>query len=121
MNPVGWFEIPANDLSRARKFYEAVFGYQMTPQKMGDYDMIFFPMEQGAPGAGGTLIKGMGYTPSQSGTVVYFHVKDIPATLQKIENAGGKTIFAKKSIGEYGFIAWFEDCEGNAVALHSMS
>ena len=121
MNPVGWFEIPVNDLDRVRTFYESVFGFQMSPQQpMGEYDMVFFPMEQGVPGAAGTLMKGMGYTPSRTGTVVYFQVEDIAATLAKIERAGGKTIFPKKSIGQYGFIAWFEDCEGNSVALHSM-
>jgi predicted enzyme related to lactoylglutathione lyase len=32
--------------------------------------------------------------------------------------AGGKR---RRGIGEYGFIAHFEDSEGNRVALHSVS
>ena len=33
---------------------------------------------------------------------------------------GGKTLNPQKSIGEHGFVAHFEDCEGNRIAIHSM-
>ena len=118
-NPVAWFEIPVVDMPRATKFYEAVFGFKLDPQVFEGYDMAFFPMAMESYGAGGTLCKGEGYTPSQTGTVVYFHTSDIEGTLAKIEKNGGKTIFPKKSIGQYGWIAWFTDCEGNSVALHT--
>jgi predicted enzyme related to lactoylglutathione lyase len=29
-NPVNWFEIPVNDLARAKSFYEAVLGVEDT-------------------------------------------------------------------------------------------
>lgn len=119
-NPVGWFEIAVTDLKRATKFYEAVFGVKLTPEKMDEWDMAFFPMDHNGAGAAGALFQGKGYTPSKTGTIVYFMTGDIPATLAKVEQNGGKTIFPKKSIGQHGFIAWFEDCEGNTVALHSM-
>jgi predicted enzyme related to lactoylglutathione lyase len=119
MNPVGWFEIPVTDMGRAKKFYEAVFGLQLTLGKVNEYDMAFFPMQATSPGATGALITGKGYAPSRTGTIVYFPVADIQATLAKVEQNGGKMTLAKKSIGPHGFIAWFEDCEGNSVALHS--
>jgi predicted enzyme related to lactoylglutathione lyase len=119
-NPVNWFEIPVKDVGRARKFYEKVFGKELTPEEMGPLTMAFFPMEQGVPGAAGTLIKGESYEPSHAGTVVYFSVDDIEETLRRIHVSGGKTLMPKQSIGEYGFIAHFEDTEGNRVALHSM-
>lgn len=120
-NPVAWFEIPVKDIVRARKFYEKVFGLKLTPEEMGPYKMTFFPWEEDAPGAAGTLIKGETYEPSHSGTVVYFSVDDIDETLLKVKANGGKTLLLKKSIGEYGFIAHFEDTEGNRLALHSMN
>jgi predicted enzyme related to lactoylglutathione lyase len=40
--------------------------------------------------------------------------------LGRIEQAGGRTLVPKTSIGEHGFIAHFIDSEGNRVALHSM-
>ena len=55
-NPVNWFEIPVTDLDRASAFYAAAFGSEFTPMEMGAAKMAMFPMEQGAPGAGGALV-----------------------------------------------------------------
>ncbi|MGE5893837.1 MAG: VOC family protein [bacterium] len=121
INPVNWFEIPVKDIGRARKFYEKVFGVELSPYDMEPFTMAFFPMTEDAPGAAGSLIKGESYEPSHSGTVVYFSVDDIEETLRKINANGGKTLMPKKSIGDYGFIAHFEDTEGNRLALHSMN
>jgi predicted enzyme related to lactoylglutathione lyase len=52
--------------------------------------------------------------------LVYFSVPDIEAVLERIKQNGGKVLLTKTSIGEYGFVANFEDTEGNKVALHSM-
>jgi predicted enzyme related to lactoylglutathione lyase len=119
-NPVNWFEIPVKDLARAQNFYEKVLDRKLTREDMDTLKMAFFPMEQGVPGAAGTLIKGESYEPSHAGTVVYFTVDDIEETLRRINANGGKTLLPKKNIGEYGFIAHFEDTEGNRLALHSM-
>ncbi|MBF9232089.1 VOC family protein [Microvirga alba] len=122
MNPVNWFEIPVNDLDKAKAFYEHVLGVTLSPMEMGPAKMAFFPMSDGKePGAAGSLMKSDSYVPSHNGTVVYFHVPDIEGTLKKVGEKGGKTLVPKMSIGEYGFIAHFEDSEGNRVALHSMS
>ena len=118
-NPVNWFEIPTTDLQRAKAFYEHVLGVALTLQEMGPLKMAWFPMQQGAPGATGSLVQADAYEPSHKGTLVYFGVADIEATLRKIPEKGGKVLGAKKSIGEYGFVAHFEDSEGNRVALHS--
>ena len=48
-NPVNWFEIPVNDLERARQFYETVFGLQLSLNEMGPMKMAWFPMTQGSP------------------------------------------------------------------------
>ncbi|HYN09200.1 MAG TPA: VOC family protein [Vicinamibacterales bacterium] len=118
-NPVTWFEIPVNDLNKAKTFYERVLGVKLDLNDMGGSQMAWFPMAQGGPGAAGTLIKSEGYTPSHSGSLVYFSVEDIEGALKKAEASGGKTLVPKMSIGEHGFIAHLEDCEGNRVALHS--
>ena len=121
INPVNWFEIPVKDLGRARKFYEKVFGVELTEEVLDQFTMAFFPMTDGAPGAAGTLMKAESYEPSHSGTVVYFSVDDINETLRRINTYGGKTLLPKKEVGEYGFISHFEDTEGNRLALHSMN
>ena len=122
-NPVGWFEIPTDDIQRAKKFYENTFNFRLeAPIEMEGFEMSFFPMERGAEGAAGSLIQGPGYTPSHEGALVYFSVDDIKATEAKIEAYGGEVHKPKKSIGEYsGYISICEDSEGNRIALHSMS
>lgn len=120
VNPVNWFEIPVSDVGRAKAFYEVVLGVELTLNSIGPVEMVFFPMADKGEGASGALTKADFYIPSHAGTLVYFKVKDIEATLELINANGGRTLMGKAGIGEYGFIAHFEDCEGNRVALHSM-
>lgn len=120
-NPVTWFEIPVSDMARAKQFYERVFGTALSLHDLGALQMAWFPMAQGAAGAAGTLVKAETYVPSHAGTMVYFSVPDIDSTLARVVENGGKTIRAKMSIGQYGYVGHFEDCEGNRVALHSMN
>ena len=115
-----WFEIPVQDLDRAIKFYEKVFDVKLAREDMGGMKMAMFPFTQDTPGAAGSLIKGESYEPSHAGTVVYFIVQDIPETLRRVNANGGKTLMPKTAIGQYGFIAQYEDTEGNRLALHSM-
>jgi hypothetical protein len=121
MNAVGWFEIPVTDLERAIKFYESVFGIKLSRNEMGPLKMAWFTWTEDAMGAAGSLVKADGYTPSHAGTLVYMTVDDIDKTLAKINASGGKTLLPRMAIGEYGFIAHFQDSEGNRVALHSES
>jgi len=120
MNPVNWFEIPIVDMTRAKSFYEAVFGLQISVNQMGQLEMGFIPMDNNAYGAAGSLVKGEGYMPSHTGTLVYFSVPDMESVIERIKQSGGRILLPRTSIGEYGFVAHFEDTEGNKVALHSM-
>lgn len=117
-----WFELPVNDMERAKEFYSLIFDIQMADNmEMGNSIMSFFPFETDASGATGTLMKQESYTPSHQGTLIYFSVTEINDVLPKITSAGGKVINEKMSIGEHGFVAHFEDCEGNRVALHQQA
>ena len=120
-NPVNWFEIPVNDMERAKAFYEKAFGTELELVELGPATMAWFPMEAGAAGSSGCLMQGETYVPSHDGTMVYLSVTSIEETLGAIERAGGTVLNPKTSIGEYGFVAHFEDSEGNRVALHSES
>jgi uncharacterized protein len=119
MNPVNWFEIPVADLGRAQRFYETVLGIELSRQEMGPLQMAWFPMSEGVTGATGSLVKGEGYVPSKTGTLVYFTVEDLESAQGRVAAQGGKVLLPKMSIGEYGHVAHFEDSEGNRAALHS--
>lgn len=118
-NPVIWFELAVKDIARAKRFYETVFGFAMAdPIQMGEAKLSFFPMEMDVIGAGGALIQSEHVQPSLQGTTVYFSVEAIDPVLERIAKAGGKNCMQRTSIGEYGFMAHFQDTEGNRVALH---
>lgn len=117
-NPVNWFEIPVTDLERAIRFYSTVLELELMESEMGPNKMGWFPMELDMMGAAGTLIQGEGYTPSHEGSLVYINVDAIDPTLKSIYANGGKVLLPRTDIGQHGFIAHFEDTEGNRVALH---
>ena len=117
-NQVNWFEIPTQDLNRAKKFYEDVFELELSLQEMGPMKMAWFPSEEKGAGATGTLVHYAGYQPSPQGVTIYFNVGSIEDTLKKVESKGGKTVSGKQPIGPYGFAANFTDSEGNRVGLH---
>ncbi|WP_370087955.1 VOC family protein [Ekhidna sp.] len=114
-----WFELPVNDMNRAKKFYESIFKIKMADNmEMGTSVMSFFPFVTDQDGATGTLMKQESYVPSHQGTLVYFSVPEINDVLPLISSSGGKVLNEKTAIGEHGFVAHFEDSEGNRVALH---
>ena len=116
---INWFEIPVSQMDRAMKFYSAIFGVEMQKMDWQGIQMASFPGEKGF--VHGALVQGQGYVPSDKGTIVYLNGSpDLSTPLSKIEKAGGKVLKPKFSIGEHGFIAFFQDPEGNKVALHSM-
>lgn len=117
-NPVNWFEIPVNDMDRAKSFYEKIFGIEIVINELENSIMGWFPFNHEAPGATGTLMKGESYIPSQAGTMVYFSVPEIDEVLELVNQTGGKVLHTKFSIGEHGFCGHFEDSEGNRIALH---
>ena len=119
-NPVGYFEIPVNDLERAVEFYEIVFGYQFTRTEIDGLEMALFPSNEKGEGVTGALVKGDSYVPSKEGSRLYFNSKDIERTLEKVLSQNGKILYPKTSIGELGWVAELEDSEGNCIALHSL-
>lgn len=124
-NPVGWFEIYVDDMSRAKAFYEAVFATKLellgnpTADAAG-LEMWMFPGEMTAPGCNGALCKMEGCKAGGGGTLIYFSCEDCAVEAGRVPAKGGSLYKEKFSIGEYGFIAIACDTEGNTIGLHSM-
>jgi uncharacterized protein len=120
MPTVQHFEIPADDVERASKFYTGVFEWKM--QKLANpedpsKDYWFFDTkdENGNKGIGGGLMKRQ--APEHSVTN-YITVPSIDDYASKIEEAGGKVIMPKTEIPEMGFILVFLDTENNMFGLY---
>ncbi|MEP0071474.1 MAG: VOC family protein [Marinomonas sp.] len=121
-NPVAWFEIYVDDLSRAKAFYESVLDVEL--EVLGDPNdpsikMLAFPSNMEGYGATGALVKMDGMPVGQNSTLVYFGSEDCSIEEARVEGSGGKVNQTKMSIGEYGFIAMAFDTEGNMFGLHS--
>ena len=115
-----WVEIPVKDFERVKKFYETVFELEisMVPIPRGKYGI--FPLDVKALGAGGALVEGDGYEPSEKATIVYIdRFEDLTVPLSRVEKAGGKILLQKSDNAGFGFIAQFIDTEGNRIGLHS--
>ena len=122
-NPVGWFEIYVDDMSRAKKFYETVLAVEF--EKIGDptdesIEMMAFPANMEKYGASGALVNMEGFKAGGNSTLVYFSCDDCAVEESRVEQAGGVVQRPKMSIGEYGFITLGIDSEGNMFGLHSL-
>lgn len=120
-NSVVHFEIPAEDVERARAFYSQAFGWQIEAYPgMDDYygmttteiDEQFMPIKPGAINGG--LFK---RTKPLTTPMITIDVDDIDAALEKAEKLGAKTLRGREAVGDIGFIGYFEDPEGNVVGL----
>ena len=119
-NPVGWFEIYVQDMERAKKFYEAVFGITLSRLESPGLELWAFEMQDNAYGASGALVKMPGFASGGNSVLVYFKCEDCAVEAQKAVRAGGRMQKEKMSIGQYGFIALVFDTEDNMIGLHSM-
>lgn len=120
-NALNWFEISVSDIARAKKFYETIFDIQMHQEEMMGMQMAYFPNADMNGKVAGALVQSEQHTPSMDGAKIYLNGNpDLANALAKIEGAGGKVIMPKTHIAEnVGYMAFFIDTEGNAVALHS--
>ena len=119
-NPVGWFEIYVQDMARAKTFYEKTLEVTFEKLESPDIEMWAFPFNMEAPGAAGALVKMAGKDSGSGGTIIYFSCADCAVEAGRAAQNGGKVVKEKFSIGQYGFIAFVEDTEGNVIGVHSI-
>ncbi len=114
------FEIPVDDVDRARAFYKDAFGWQINPVPDMDYTLVGTTPadEQGRPKEPGSINGGLAVRQAPiNHPLITVDVDDIDAALPRIEQLGGKTVAPKMPIGDMGFAAYFADSEGNVLGL----
>jgi predicted enzyme related to lactoylglutathione lyase len=117
VNPVCYFEIPVADLDRAAAFYTAVFGVALEKAVVDGNHMAVFPLDPDKPGVGGALACGDSYIPGRQGARVYFRTASIADSLGRAVAAGGRQLYPETAVPGLGWVAEFEDSEGNCIAL----
>jgi predicted enzyme related to lactoylglutathione lyase len=109
------FDIGSEDPERARKFYEALFGWNMeSPPGMNDYYLIETRDLEGKPGVGGGL--GKRGEPGQRITS-YIGVSSIDEYVAKVEQLGGKVVMPRMAVPGWGYLAICFDTEDNMFGL----
>ena len=119
MSAINWFEIPADDFNRAKKFYNTILDTTLNDMNgVEGMQVAAFPADENS--TTGAVVSSEHHQPGQTGSLIYLNAgNDLSAALNRIESAGGNVVMPKTPIGEHGFIAQFIDTEGNRVALHS--
>jgi predicted enzyme related to lactoylglutathione lyase len=115
-NNLASFAIHVDDVQRARRFYEAVFGWIFEPWGPPDFYLIHTG-DDADPGIQGLMHKRQ---QPRSGTGLNgfeptFAVDDVDAILARVERAGGRITMRKSPIPTVGVLVRFEDTEGNDV------
>jgi uncharacterized protein len=108
-----WFEIPADDPARAKKFYAALFGWKIEKfPGMTDYWHIDTGGGDDTPDGGLMARK----HPEQPITN-YVNVASVAKAAAKVEKLGGKICMPKTAIPQMGYFAVCQDTENNTFAL----
>ncbi len=113
-----WFEVPADDLDRAKKFYGSLFGWNFAkiPAAISDYWHIDTGGKDATPDGG--LMPRM--YPEQSITN-YVGVPSVTMAMKKVEKLGGAICKAKTAVPGMGYFAICQDTESNTFALWEMN
>ena len=113
-----WFEIPADNLDRAKAFYGKLFGWKINPfpgmasPEAQNYLHIDTGGEDASPDGG--LMTRM--HPQQTITQ-YISVPSVTQSMAKVEKLGGKICKPRTAVPAMGFFAVCQDTEGNPFAL----
>ena len=115
-NNLAAFAIHVEDIQRARRFYEAVFGWKFEPWGPPDFYLIHTG-DEAHPGVQGLMHKRQ--QPRGQGGPNCFEctisVADVDAIAALVRKHGGKITMEKSPIPTVGEVIYFDDPEGNRV------
>ena len=121
MDKVVHFEVPADNMTRAQKFYQTVFGWGINEMPDIGYTLVqtvamdekqMMPKESGAINGG--LFK---REAAKKYPIITIEVPNIEEAAKIITANGGKMTQEKMPVGDMGFTAYFTDSEGNLTGL----
>jgi predicted enzyme related to lactoylglutathione lyase len=109
-----FFEVSADDVKRAAKFYSKVFGWSVAPTEgAGDYYMIDTGDEDELAVTGAIMER---FDPADA-TVNTFDVPNLDQFAKKITESGGEVIAPKIAIPGVGYVQYCQDTEGNTFGI----
>ena len=124
MNRVVHFEIQAENMERAKKFYADVFGWQFAKWMDNPpyWGIMTADKDSKDPGINGGFLQRPCPPPAMGqGTnafVCTVQVDNFDEIAKKIEAAGGKVAMPKFAIMNIAWQGYFLDTEGNTFGIH---
>jgi predicted enzyme related to lactoylglutathione lyase len=111
-----WFEIPADEIERAKKFYKSLFGWKIGPiPGMSDYWHIDTGGADDSPDGGMMVRKHPG-----QGITNYVWVPSVTKAAAKVVKLGGQVCVPKTEVPGMGYFAVCQDTENNTFAVWEM-
>jgi predicted enzyme related to lactoylglutathione lyase len=109
------FDVPVDDLPRAKKFYSELFGWTFTaPPGFPDFYLFETADLDGKRSTGGGMGKRM--SPDQRITN-YIGVADIDLYVARVRELGGAVVLPQMPVPGFGYLAVCTDTEGNLFGL----
>jgi predicted enzyme related to lactoylglutathione lyase len=108
-----WFEIPADNVERARKFYRQLFGWKI---KRFPGPTEYWHIDTGGGDDtpdGGMMLR----QHPRHGVTNYVAVASVDQGAKKVEKLGGKICMPKTAVAGMGHFAVCADTENNTFAL----
>ena len=114
MNVLTHFEIPVDDVDKAKEFYSNLFDWEFNYMEEMKYLMFNTESEDGKTKLSGGIFQ----KPNESFKVTnYFSVKNLDESAKKVEELGGKIVVPKTPVPGMGWFVHFTDIDGNLLAL----
>ena len=118
------FEIQAENIDRAIKFYTDLFGWKFSQWGQEKYWLITTG-EKGTPGIdGGLMPRPVPGVPGPMDAVNAFvctvDVADLDATTARLFDLGGRVVVPRMPIPTVGYLAYAKDTEGNVFGMMQM-
>jgi hypothetical protein len=123
MSNIAYFEIPAENVDRAKHFYHQLLGWKIEPTKTPMDPALMASMQYqdiktGEPKEGTMSMGGMYKRQMpEAGIINYVMVGDFDKVLAKVEKLGGKIVMPKTEIKSVGLVVIIRDTEGNVIGL----
>jgi len=109
------FDLPADNVDRAKKFYEKLFDWKFNQVPMPTpFFLIDTKDLNGNPGVGGGMgVRGL---PGQT-TMNYIGVPSVEEYITKVKKLGGNIIMPRTAVAGWGYLAICVDTENNNFGL----
>jgi uncharacterized protein len=108
-----WFNVPADDIKRAQKFYNGLFGWKIK-SFLGMKDMLEIDTGGADDSPNGGLT---GRKAGEQAILNYISVASVDKYTTKIQKLGGKICVPRTAVPNMGYFAICQDTENNGFGI----